>query len=178
MNTYETAIHEAGHACARLLIEGRACAAALNDDPGAAVKGWSGGDPNEVPTAADFDTTACERSAAGLDFTGAFGELCVVESGHAAVMLARRSAWMPFTHSAGDGRLADALTRRMLKDGDTATLNALVEVAYRYAVCRLARVFAGVEAVAAALEVKRRLTAEEVAEAYAAGLRAEGAGSL
>ena len=176
-NRFSTSLHESAHSLMRLWLDGVAVGAAINPDEGAALRGWSGGDLDTVPTPEDFTPEKAAERSAGLSFEAAFREAAVFEAGHAATAVYNRKAYLPLVLSGGDVRESMALAQAALPSGDTATFNGFVATAHAFAGALLARRFNAVLHVAGELERRGRMTGSEIAAAYAAALRAEGAGA-
>ena len=171
MSERDTAFHEAGHACARLVLFGEAYSAAIYDD-GGPVKGAAGIDGFKKPTPDDFSAEKYDSQVQGIEFKEAFDEAIVREAGHAAVKLLHGCGFLPhLTVSGPDITMVDALARRAFgTEYDQTVLNRFSDLAYTRAICLLGRRWEGVWAVAERLATDRRLTGQQVAEIFGRAL--------
>jgi len=161
---HATAFHEAGHCVASLVLLGRATGATLFDE--GPVRGVAADLP-EPPPDENYTDDALKKSVSETGFKDAFEEAVFVAAGHAAVMLWIGDSCLPFRASRSDTATIDALCRQCFGPCEQGTLNAFGELAYRRALALLWPRWEGVKAVADALQQQRRLSAAEVAEAFA-----------
>jgi len=168
-----TAVHEAGHAVASLILLGEPEGAAIFAE-GDRVSGMaSKGDLSAMPPMENYADEKLREVYAETQFRAAFDQAVVVESGHAAVRLWRGESWLPFHLSRGDRAMIEALARQCFGDPmPIAVLNHFAGLAYERALALLHPRMAGVESVALVLLARRRMSAAEVAATFAEGLRA------